>query len=112
MEYMLLIYQDESRMSPEDQDMSPWMAYTAAVQEAGVYVTGAGLMPVSTATTVRVRDSETVMSDGPFAETKEQLGGYYLLKCDDLDQALHWAAKIPTVTRGSVEVRPLFNPGG
>lgn len=110
MQYMLLIYGDESRPDPTDTDMRPWMEYTAALEQAGCYVTGAGLLPTETATTVRVRGGDTVTVDGPFAETKEQLGGYYLVDCKDLDEALSWAAKIPNVHRGSVEVRPVFVP--
>ena len=70
---------------------------------------GEGLELTSAATTVRVRDGERVLSDGPFAETKEQLGGYYLLECDSLDEAIDWAAKIPGAATGSVEVRPVMN---
>ena len=73
---------------------------------------GEGLEPSSSATTVRVRDGERVLSDGPFAETKEQLGGFYLLECDSLDEAIGWAAKIPGAATGSVEVRPVMNYEG
>ena len=87
--------------------MPRWFAYTNELQEAGVLVAGDALQPVDAATTVRVRDGETVISDGPFAETKEALGGYYILDVPDLDAALAWAAKIPNVGYGSVEVRPV-----
>lgn len=110
MQYMLLIYGDESQRNPEEEKIEPWMEYTAALQQAGAYVAGAGLLPTATATTVRVRSGETMTSDGPFAETKEQLGGYYLVDCNDLDEALEWASKIPSVGSGSVEVRPVFVP--
>ena len=73
---------------------------------------GEGLEPTSSATTVRVRDGERVLTDGPFAETKEQLGGFYLLECDSLDEAIGWAAKIPGAATGSVEVRPVMNYEG
>ena len=73
---------------------------------------GEGLQPSSAATTVRVRDGERVLTDGPFAETKEQLGGFYLLDCDNLDEAIDWAAKIPGAGHGSVEVRPVMNYEG
>ena len=89
-------------------DLQPWLEYTAAAQEAGVYEGGAGLLPTETATTVRKREGERLVTDGPFAETKEQLGGYYLLNCADLDEALEWAGRIPNVSKGSVEVRPVF----
>ena len=109
MRYMLLIYDNENARG-ENESMEPWIAYTMATQEAGVYEAGAGLLPTQTATTVRVRDGARVITDGPFAETKEQLGGYYILNCADLDQALEWAAKIPNVDKGSIEVRPVFEP--
>ena len=87
--------------------MPKWFEYTTALQESGAMVAGDALEPIDTATTVRVRDGETVISDGPFAETKEALGGYYLVDVPDLDAALAWAAKIPNVGYGSVEVRPV-----
>jgi hypothetical protein len=77
-----------------------------------VILGGEGLEPTSSATTVRVRDGERVLSDGPFAETKEQLGGFYLLECASLDEAIDWAAKIPGASTGSVEVRPVMNYEG
>ena len=111
MKYALLIYEDESHYEGmEDVDLSPWMAYTQAVTEAGVHVGGHGLMPTAMATTVRKRDGKVLTTDGPFAETKEQFGGLYVLDCKDLDEAIEWASKIPTVGTGSVEVRPLI-PG-
>ena len=73
---------------------------------AGVLRAGAGLQPTSTATTVRVRESKTLTTDGPFAETREQLGGYYVLDCKDLDEAIAWAEKMPSAKWGSIEVRP------
>lgn len=109
-QYMLLIYSptDDAR-SPDElaAEMPKWFEYTTALQESGAMVAGDALEPVVTATTVRVRDGETLISDGPFAETKEALGGYYLLDVPDLDAALGWAAKIPNVGYGSVEVRPV-----
>jgi hypothetical protein len=113
MEYLLTIYNDESRyatMSEEEskQLMDAYWAFTDDVQKAGVYVGGHGLQPTQTATTVRVRGGERMLTDGPFAETKEQLGGYYLLDCKDLDEALDWAARIPDAANGSVEVRPVM----
>jgi hypothetical protein len=109
-QYMLLIYSPaDFQPSPEqlEQEMPKWMSYTQELQESGAMVAGDALHPAPTATTVRVRDGETVISDGPFAETKEALGGYYLVDVPDLDGALAWAAKIPNVTYGSVEVRPV-----
>jgi len=108
-QYLLLIYEDERNFTnPENMVMEPWIEYTRAVREAGVYVGGNALLPTATATTVRVREGRTLTTDGPFAETKEQLGGYYLLDCADLDEAIEWAAKIPSVGRGSIEVRPVM----
>lgn len=109
-QYMLLIYSsDDARPSGEElqAEMPKWFAYTQALQASGQLVAGDALEPTDTATTVRVRDGETLLSDGPFAETKENLGGYYLVDVPDLDAALAWAAKIPNVGYGSVEVRPV-----
>lgn len=109
MHYVILIYENEST-APEldDADMAKWFEYTERLQKAGAYVTGAALHPTSTATTVRSRDGNAITTDGPFAETKEQLGGFYLIDCADLDEALKWARDIPSVGRGPVEVRPVI----
>jgi len=114
MRYLLTIYGDESGFAtatPEDvqQMMAAYGAVTEAMKEAGVMVGGEGLQPSSTATTVKVRDGETITTDGPFAETREQLGGYYLLDCKDLDEAIGWAARIPGASIGSIEVRPVMD---
>jgi hypothetical protein len=114
MRYMLNIYTDESRWStatPDDiaQTMAAYEAFGQEVNEKGVYRAGDGLQPTSAATTVRVRDGETLVTDGPFAETKEQLGGFYLLDCKDLDEAIEWAAKIPGAKVGTIEVRPVMD---
>jgi hypothetical protein len=114
MKYLLTIYNDESaweNMSPEDGKavMDAYFAFSREVDEAGAMLGGEGLQPTSSATTVRVRDGERTITDGPFAETKEQLGGFYLLECKDLDEAIEWAAKIPGAQSGSVEVRPVMN---
>ena len=114
MKYLLTIYTDESRyasMSPEDSGrlMAEYGAFGREAQEAGVLLGGEGLQPTATATTVRVREGETLFTDGPFAETREQLGGYYLLECGDLDEAARWAAKIPDARAGAVEVRPVMD---
>jgi hypothetical protein len=114
MRYLLTIYGDESGWNdatPEEasQIMAAYGAFGQAAQEAGVLLGGEGLQPTSTATTVRVRNDETLTTDGPFAETREQLGGYYLLDCKDLDEAIGWAARIPGAQSGSVEVRPIMD---
>lgn len=113
MQYMALIYDSEqtlASMTPTDREqfMGDYFAFTKAAKEAGVYVAGDALKAVDTATTLRIRGGETMHTDGPFAETKEQLGGYYLLECKDLDEALAWAAKIPSAKTGSIEVRPVM----
>jgi hypothetical protein len=112
MQYMLLIYSTPGRWeSLSDDERGAVYAQYAAVGEElrnrGAYVAGAELQGVSSATSVRVRDGETQVTDGPFAETKEALGGYYLIEADSLDDAIAWAAKIPAATHGVVEVRPL-----
>jgi hypothetical protein len=116
---MLLIYGDSSRassMSEEEmgQIFQAYGTYTQELQESGAMVAGDALQPVDTATTVRVRNDETLTTDGPFAETKEQLGGYYIVDVGSLDEALEWAAKIPGARHGSIEVRPVmvFEEGG
>jgi hypothetical protein len=112
--YLLLIYEDENlaRHRPEADTKAvydAYIAYTQALKEAGVLIAGDALQGISTATTVRVRQGKTTMTDGPFAETKEQLGGYYLIDVPDLDAALKWAERLPSAKTGSVEVRPLFD---
>jgi hypothetical protein len=112
--HALLIYGDPSLApaadSPEGQaEFQQWMEYTQQLTDAGVHRGGEALQEVQTATTVRVRDGERLLADGPFAETKEMLGGFYLIDVTDLDAALDWAAKIPSVTYGSVEVRPVMS---
>jgi hypothetical protein len=114
MQYILLIYSDETagaNMSEAEQteEYNEYFAYTAAVRDAGVYVSGEALHPTSSATTVRVRDGKKLTTDGPFAETKEQLGGYYVVNCNNLDEAIEWAAKIPGAKHGSIEIRPLVD---
>jgi hypothetical protein len=114
---MLLIYSDESTdLNPGDEGFDEMMtgygAFTNEVRQSGAFDSGDPLQPVATATTVRVRDGRASHVDGPFAETREQLGGYYILDCKDLDQALAYAAKIPAAARGSVEVRPILELEG
>ena len=113
MQYLLLIYTDESEWEQlSDEDRKPmideYFALTDSLQESGNYVLGAPLQPTSTATSVRVRDRETLVTDGPFAETKEQLGGFYLVEANDVDEAIGFAARIPGARYGTVEVRPLM----
>src|SRR3954453_5002182 len=111
MRYLLTIYEDESNwatMSPEvgGRIMQTYGAFGDEAKAAGAFEGGEGLQPTSTGTTVRVRAGGRRATDGPFAETKEQLGGFYLLECKDLDEAIEWASKIPGAETGSVEVRP------
>ena len=112
MRYLLLIYGPEpDEQPPEDEvqaEMAAYGAFTQEVRDRGLYETGEALEPTATATTVRVRDGRTVTTDGPFAETKEALGGFYLIKARDLDEAIEVAAKIPGARRGSIEVRPVW----
>ncbi len=114
MRYLLLIYDNEqtwANMSQEESQaiMGDYFGYSEEVFGAGVAKAGDALQPTSSATTVRVRDGQTLATDGPFAETKEQLGGYYLIDVPDLDEAIKWAAKIPSSRIGSIEVRPVLD---
>ena len=111
--YMLLIHSDETRYPKMPEQamrrlMAQYEKFTAEVDQAGVNRGSHRLRPTTTATTVRVRDGEALMTDGPFAETKEQFGGYYMIDVKDLDEALGWARKIPTAEYGCVEVRPIW----
>lgn len=113
MQYMLLIYAAESAEpvpgTPEFEAlMQGYADFSEEVSKAGAFVAGDALLPKATATTVSVRDGKAITTDGPFAETKETLGGYYLLDCKDLDEALAYAAKIPSAAYGRVEVRPVM----
>src|SRR3954465_14880762 len=113
MKYAFNIYVDEAqRTSASDEDQQAMsQAYgvlTQEMEQKGVLLAGEGLYPTQTATTVRVRDGERNVTDGPFAETKEQLGGFYVLDCKDLDDAIEWAAKIPGAQQGSIEIRPVM----
>jgi hypothetical protein len=113
MQYMLLIYGDQNgweTMSEEEQGQvfQAYGTYTQELQDSGAMVAGDALEPTQTATTVRVRNDETLTTDGPFAETKEQLGGYYIVDVSSLDEALEWAAKIPGARYGAIEVRPVM----
>ena len=113
MQYMCLIYDDEKIWTsmPEDESkavMGEYFAFTESIKESGNYVAGDALQPTGTATTVRIREGKTLVTDGPFAETKEQLGGYYLIDAKDMDEALAIAARIPSARYGSIEVRPVM----
>jgi hypothetical protein len=112
MQYICLIYGDEQSfqgMGDEDRNqvMADYMAFTESIGKSGNLVAGDALQPTTTATTVRVRNGETLVTDGPFAETKEQLGGYYVIDAKDADEALAIAARIPGAQHGSIEVRPV-----
>jgi hypothetical protein len=112
MQYMLLIYDDEQAWQKlaEDERNNLYAAYgafTNDVREKGILVAGEQLQPTAAATSVRIREGKELVTDGPFAETKEQLGGYYLIDVESVDEALEWAAKIPSARFGTIEVRPL-----
>ena len=112
MKYLCLIYDDEKKfatMSKEEGEafMGEYFAFTEGIKKSGHYVGGNPLQPTKTASTVRVRQGKMSTTDGPFAETKEQLGGYYLIEAKDLNDALQVAAKIPSAKFGTVEVRPI-----
>jgi hypothetical protein len=116
MEYMILIYADEQLYADMPQAelaavMAEYGVYEQEMIAAGVMRGGSELAPVHAATTVRLRDGKPVVCDGPFAETKEQLGGYFLIECPTLDEAIQWAAKCPSAAHGSIELRPLVNNG-
>jgi hypothetical protein len=113
MKYLLLIYSNEAegaKMTPEEQqaNMDKYFAFTKELNESGNNLGGEALQPTSSATSVRVKDGKTIASDGPFAETKEQLGGFYMINADNLDDAIQWAAKIPGAHHGTIEVRPIW----
>ncbi len=113
MQYMLLIYVDPQTyagMTDEESqaEMAEYYAFGPSLRERGIEVSGEGLQGVETATTVRVRDGKTLVTDGPFAETKEHLGGFYLVDVANLDEAIEVAKRIPDIRRGSVEIRPVM----
>lgn len=117
MRYMLLIYDRESdwaAMSEQQQGQiyQEYMAFTDGIKKSGHHLASDPLEPTAAATTVRVRNGKTVTTDGPFAETREQLGGYYIVKAKDLDEARSIAARIPSARTGSIEVRPIIEMGG
>jgi hypothetical protein len=113
MKYLCLIYDEEKKLgamskSESDGFMGEYHAFTEAVRKSGHYLAGQALQPVHTATTVRIRNGKLSTTDGPFAETKEQLGGFYMIEARDLNDAIQVAAKIPSARLGSIEVRPIM----
>jgi hypothetical protein len=114
MRYALLIYANEQDWASQTEEQSQavnqeYMAFTKDIIDRGLMKGGEALQSTATATTVRVREGETLTTDGPFAETKDQLGGFYLVDCKDLDEAIEVAARIPDVRRGSIEIRPVMD---
>jgi len=112
MKFMLLLWGDESQwadMSEEEaaSEMARWEEYTNQLTAAGAMVSGEGLEASATSKTLRIENGERIVTDGPFAETKEQLGGFYVIECESFDDALEWAAKVPNAERGSTEIRPV-----
>jgi hypothetical protein len=113
MQYLLMIYQNEAELGKMDAAgrkavTAEYGVFTQSIVQSGHFKAGDGLQPTTTATTVRVRDGKTMTTDGPFAETREQLAGYYLVEAKDLDTALSIAARIPGAKKGSIEVRPVM----
>jgi hypothetical protein len=113
MKYMLLIFTNEAAMlnagaAEREQGLAAYGAYMEAMKQAGVIVGGDRLRPTSSASTVRVTDGKTKVLDGPYAESREQLGGYFVIDVPDLDAALSWAARCPGASRGTIEVRPIW----
>ena len=117
MEYLLLIHSETNRNAeavPEaarNQMLAAYKAYTEAIQQAGVLKSSNRLRPAASATAVRVRDGKTEVHNGPYIETREELGGYYLIDVPDIDQALSWAARCPGAAHGTIEVRPIWPMG-
>jgi len=120
MQYLLLIYDDERAAAARyeadpasiEKEMEGYFALNATLKAGNQLLAGEALEPVSTATTLRIRDGETITTDGPFAETKEQLGGFYLIEAKDLDEACELAAQIPAAHTGSIELRPIMHIPG
>lgn len=112
MHYLYLIYSKELEQQPSEEEMAEgmeaWLSYTQWLKDEGVYVSGEALESISTATTVHRDAGQVVLTDGPFAETKEQLGGFYMVSCENLDEALHYAKPCPITYYGRLEVRPIM----
>jgi hypothetical protein len=116
MQYLLLIYRNQAEADLDGEEgtkalVSEYRAFTQSIIQSGNFKAGDALQRTSTATTVRVRNGKTLTTDGPFAETREQLGGYYLIEAKDLDAAIAIAARVPSARFGSIEVRPIMNYG-
>jgi hypothetical protein len=114
MRYALLIYSNEQDWAAQSEEQAQavnqeYLAFTKDIIDRGLMKGGEALQATATATTVRVRDGDTLTTDGPFAETKDQLGGFYLVDCRDLDEAIELAARIPNARRGSIEIRPVMD---
>jgi hypothetical protein len=114
MKYMLLLVGDESQYADWSEqdiaaDMKRWDEYTKELVDAGAFVSGEGLGPSTNATTLRVENGERILTDGPFAESKEQIGGFYVIEAKDLDEAIDWAAKLPSADYGFKEIRPVMD---
>lgn len=112
MKYMVLIYVNEAQtpdFTKEEHQVAAqeWFAFNTEAEAAGILLNNDGLSPSANATTIRIREGKTLITDGPFAETHEQIGGYYMLDCNDLDEAISWAQKIPGAKYGAVEIRPV-----
>ena len=116
MQYMLVMTETAEerakRDNPAEADgyWGAWSAYVGAIAQSGIMISGNGLLPPETATTLRIRDGKRLVQDGPFADAKEQLGGYFIIEVPDLDTALEWAARSPAAAGGAVEVRPVMPP--
>lgn len=114
MKYLCLIYDEEKKLEKMSKDegdafMGEYFAFTDGIKQSGHHVASEALQPISTATTIRMRNGKLSTTDGPFAETKEQLGGFYLVEAKDLNEAIQVAAKIPSVKTGSIEIRPVVD---
>jgi hypothetical protein len=116
MQYMMMFYEDGKDIASREYTEASrpywgaWMAYIQALGQSGIVVSGAGLQPPSTATTLRLQEGRRLVQDGPFADTKEQLGGYFIIEVDSVDTALDWAARAPCAASGGVEIRPVMPP--
>lgn len=117
MRYMMLIFEDEAVMKRGIEEhgyeayLAPWHSYTEDLKKAGVMAGGDPLEPANTATTVSVRDKKSIVQDGPFIDTKEQLGGYYIFEVESLDEAIRWAERCPASAHGHLELRPIASLG-
>lgn len=113
MQFIALIYDNETEWTARSEewkakDFQEWMDYTQMLKDENVFAGGEALLPTNTAMSVRLRDDKVLATDGPFAETKEQLGGYYIFECKDIEEAIHYASKMPAACEGTIEVRPVM----